>query len=199
MTRRERTMFDQPIPLFRAPFRLTSSDASLQVQAEGGRFVVSGTASLDGELELAKGAAAWEATYATGTSARAAVERLEGAVQSDVMLMIEERGDAVTVRPVETISPAAPLPRAAVLTGDAGLLVRQRAVNQVELRGSTEARAIVTLRVDKHTAALAFEAGVTAPAIAARLARAVPFGYHADADGGVVTVWRDAKSVEIAA
>ena len=30
-------MFDQPIPLFRAPFRLTSSDDSLHVDQEGGR------------------------------------------------------------------------------------------------------------------------------------------------------------------
>jgi hypothetical protein len=192
-------MYDQPIPLFRAPFRLVSSDASLQVHAEGGRFVVSGTASFDGELELSKETAAWAASYAPGSGARAAVERLEGAVQSDVMLMVEQRGDAVTVRPVETISPAAPLPRVVVLTGDAGLLVRPRAVNQVELRGATQARTLVTLRVDKHTVALAFEAGATAPMIAARLARAVPFGYRADADGGVLTVVRDAKSVEIAA
>jgi hypothetical protein len=192
-------MFDQPIPLFRAPFRMSSSDATLQVTSEGGRFVVSGHASGDGELELAKDSAAWEATYATGSSARAAVERLESAVQSDVMLLIAEQGDAVTVRPIETISPAAPLPRVVVLTGDAGLLVRPRAVNQVELRGVTDERAVVTLRVDKHAVALPFQAGVRAVEIAQRLARAVPYGYRADADGGVLTIWRDAKSVEIAA
>jgi hypothetical protein len=192
-------MFDQPIPLFRAPFRLTSSDASLHVLSEGGRFVVSGTASLDGELELSKASTEWAATYASGSNARAAVERLESAVQSDVMLMIEERGDVVTIRPIETISPAAPLPRVVVLTGDAGLLVRPRAVNQVELRGITSERAVVTLRVDKHAVALPFQAGVRAVEIAERLSRAVPFGYRADADNGVLTITRDAKSVEIAA
>lgn len=192
-------MFDEPIPLFRAPFRLTSSDPSLHVQAEGGRFLVSGIASLDGELELSKAPASWQATYASGTRPKAAVARLEASVQSDVMLMVEPRGEAISVRPVETVSPAAPLPRVVVLTSDAGLLVSQRAVNQVELRGLTDDRAVVTLRVDKRAIALPFTAGTSGAEVARRLARSVPYGYRADCDGGVLTIWRDARTVEIAA
>ena len=79
------------------------------------------------------------------------------------------------------------------------MLVRPRAVNQVELRGITAERAVVTLRVDKHAVALPFQAGVRAVEIAERLARAVPFGYRADANAGVLTITRDATSVEIAA
>ena len=192
-------MWDEPIPLHRTRFRLSSSDASLHVRFEGGQFVVSGQAEGDGDLSLSSPTAHYQAGFAPGSGAKDAVARLEAAAEPDVLLHARTRGDEVTVRPVETISPAAPLPRVSVLAGDPGLLVYPRAVNSLLLRGAVEGRCLVTLRVDGRSATLQAEAGSTAAHLARLLAVYVPHGYRAEADGGLLTVWRDAGTTYIAA
>ncbi len=189
-------MFDQPISISRARFRVHSEDPEFQVEWRGGsRFALRGEVSLDPSAALDVGtpsAADIEVTLAHRSTPEHAVAALRRALPRNVLMAHTAFPDGVEVVFNEALVPAARPPRFRVLSTDVAQRAWQLDENKIEFRGAVGADCQLTVLCDSRRVTLALAAGTSAQATAARVAANVPHGFRALVDGPVVSVWKDA-------
>lgn len=189
-------MFDEPIPLHPARFRLHSEDPEFVVRwLGGGRFALRGQVSLEPEATLdvaTPSAGEVEVALARRSQPEHAVAALRRALPRQVLLSDRPTPDGVEVVLHEALVPAARPPRLRLVSSDLAQRVRQLDENKVAFVGATASACHVTILCDSRRVTLALEAGTSAQATAARVGAHVPQGYRALVEGAVVSVWKDA-------
>ena len=109
-------------------------------------------------------------------------------------LAIDVRGDGddVLVKVLETVVPAAKLPKVRVFVTDPALRVRMIGPNEFELEGTTDFACQLGLQIDSFRTAVELGDRCSASAAAERAAGSVPRGYFARREGARVSIWKDA-------
>jgi hypothetical protein len=188
-------MFDQPIPLPGARFRVHSDDPTFTVTWRGGaRFALAGEVSTapSAELDVDTPAASFEISLAQRSTPEHAVAALERTLPRGVLLTRKTTDDGVEVVFHEALVPAAMPPRLRVFSTDLKQRVRQLDENKLEFVGSVGADCHLTILCDRRHVTIALPAGTTSRTTAARVGASMPAGYRALVDGATVTVWKDA-------
>lgn len=189
-------MYEEPLFLRSARFRVHSEDPAFHVQWRGGsKFALSGEVSLDpsAELDVATPNETVEISLATHSKPEHAVAALRRALPRSITMRHEEVLDGVEVVFTEALVPAAKTPRFRIICTDANLRTRQLDENKIEFLGGVAEKALITILCDSRRVTIQLNGGESAQAAAARVGANVPHGYRALVDGPVVSVWKDAE------
>lgn len=183
-------------------FRLFSEEPMLSVQAKGfSRFILSGSVPEHRDpglrLECSRGDAT--APLAERSTPWDAFRALEKNLPRGVHARATDSADGLDVRLTETIVPAARLPAVQVFSTDLKQRVKRLDDNRFELCGPTGAACLITLKVDARRTIVPVPKGFGAAATASLIAERVPAGYHAEVDGAVLSVWKNADLHTLAA
>ncbi|MBK7860241.1 MAG: hypothetical protein IPJ65_16825 [Archangiaceae bacterium] len=174
----------------------------LSVQPRGfSRFVLSGTVPERRDpgliLESRRGDAS--APLAEHSTPRDAFRALQRALPRGIHAHAAERDEGLEVKLTETIVPAARVPFAQIFSTDLKQRVRRLDDNRFELLGPTGSDCLITLKVDTRRTLVPVAKGTSAHRTAEIISARMPAGYHADVEGPVVTIWKDADLRTIAA
>ena len=183
-------------------FRLFSAVPQLSVRPHGlGRFILTGAVPsfADPALELRCRAGDVDVPLAEKSQAKDAVRALRRRLPRGVFAEAHEVDGGIELTLQETVMPAARLPRVLVMSTDAEQRVKVLDDNRFELLGCTGDDCLITLSVERRRVVVAIAAKTSADETAQKLSARVPKGYVALAEGGIVTVWKDADLTEIAA
>jgi hypothetical protein len=183
-------------------FRLFSEEPMLSVQPRGfSRFILKGSVPERRDpglrLECRRGDAS--VPLNEHSTPRDAFRALERNLPRGVHAHASDREEGLEVKLTETIVPAARLPFVQIFTTDLKQRVRRLDDNRFELLGPTGSDCLITLKVDTRRATVPVCKGAQAPSTAELISARVPAGYHADVEGAIVTVWKDADLHTIAA
>lgn len=188
-------MFDDPIQLPVARFRVHSDDPTFRVSWRGGtRFELTGAVSSEptAELDVTTPSDAFEVSLACRSTPEHAVALLRRSLPRDVVMAHERTEDGVEVVFHEALVPAAAPPRLRIFSTDLVQRTRQLDENKVEFVGPTGAECHLTILCDRRRVTIQLPAGSSALHTAARVGASMPQGYRALVDGPVVSVWKDA-------
>ncbi|MBL8911278.1 MAG: hypothetical protein JNM17_11345 [Archangium sp.] len=189
-------MYDEPLFLRSARFRVHSEDPAFHVEWRGGsKFALSGEISIDpsAELDVATPNETVEISLATHSKPEHAVAALRRSLPRSITMRHEEVRDGVEVIFTEALVPAAKTPRFRIFCTDANLRTRQLDDNKIEFLGGIAEKALITILCDSRRVTIQLNGGESAQATAARVGANVPHGYRALVDGPVVSVWKDAE------
>ena len=187
-------MYEEPLFLRSARFRVHSEDPAFHVQWRGGsKFALSGEVSLDpsAELDVATPNETVEISLATHSKPEHAVAALRRPLPRSIAMRHEAVLDGVEVVFTEALVPAAKTPRFRIICTDANLRTRQLDENKIEFLGGIAEKALITILCDSRRVTIQLNGGESAQAAAARVGANVPHGYRALVDGPVVSVWKD--------
>jgi hypothetical protein len=188
-------MYDEPIQLPVARFRVHSDDPTFHVAWRGGtRFELTGAVSNEptAALDVSTPDDEFEVALACRSTPEHAVTLLRRTLPRGIIMAHEATLDGVEVVFHEALVPAATPPRLRLFSTDLVQRVRQLDENKIEFLGATGSDCLLTILCDRRRVTISLTGGTSAAATAARVGASMPHGYRALVDGPIVSVWKDA-------